>query len=195
MEVTGGETFAAAAAPVMAGNGGSGCAPLQMTSSMMAIHRMMQSVLPRRGGGVAKPARKAPKEKGPLKVWKGGSFPRLKDVFPAARRDQFGSLSTMFVDYGCDPLVYADYKSAKEVMAALNSGGHFFCIGSPMWLDGTGAAGVCVNLADMVALGWRSTGSLRFNRGIKTTAFAIVDGKAVPENSREAKAARKARGE
>ena len=90
-------------------------------------------------------------------------------------------------------MIYADYKSAKQVMEALNAGGDFFCNGSMGWLDAARSAGACINLAEMAVLGLRSTGKVYFNRDIKVTCFAIVDGKAVLETSREAKAAQKAR--
>lgn len=44
----------------------------------------------------------------------------------------------------------------------------------------------------MVALGWKTTGSVRFNRDTKQAHYPIINCKAVMWNSREAKAAEKA---
>ena len=44
----------------------------------------------------------------------------------------------------------------------------------------------------VVALGWKTTGSVRFNRDTKQAHYPIINCKAVMWNSREAKAAEKA---
>jgi hypothetical protein len=132
-----------------------------------------------------------------LKLFKAArqGFPRFVDLFPGGSRDALECLSTSNRDDGgpfsLPPFIGADYKSAKELLAALNAGGDFFCIGERGWLGGK--AGACINLAEMAALGWHSTGPVRFQREQKLAAFAIVGGAAVLQNSRQAKAAQKAR--
>lgn len=125
-------------------------------------------------------APRAPKEAKAVKLFAAAAdAPRFAALHPGGAADLLEAISTTGGDAG------VDYKTAKDVLAALNAGSDFFAVGAE--------ANACINLADMAALGWTATPEVRFAKGAKTVTYAIVDGKAVTPSSKEAKAAEKAR--